>query len=109
MYLSFNARLIRSLAAFISWWVFYTLFDAQSSSIDIEDLKQRFGKRLQYLRKQRKLTQAQLAEEMDCSIEFVSFMERGINAPSFPNLEKLARVFGIEVYELFLFETCDRS
>ena len=35
---------------------------------------------------------------------FVSLMERGVNAPSFSNLEKLATVLGIEVFELFMFD-----
>lgn len=99
-----KACLIRSLAAFKVEQFFYRLFDAKSLSGGIEDLKVRFGKRLQYLRKQSKLTQAQLAEEMDCSVEFISFMERGVNGASFPTLEKLASVFEIEVFELFLFD-----
>ena len=72
--------------------------------IDIKDLKERFGKRLRHLRKQQKLTQEQLAEKLDCSVEFVSFMERGINAPSFATLEKLSQVFDLKVFELFIFD-----
>ena len=97
---------MHSLTAFIELWVFYRLIDARSLGIDIaiENSKVRFGRRLQYLRRSKKLTRAQLAEEVDCSIEFISFLERGINGASFAMLEKLACVLGVEVFELFLFE-----
>ena len=32
------------------------------------------------------------------------FKERGINAPSFSTLEKLALVFEVKVFELFMFD-----
>jgi transcriptional regulator with XRE-family HTH domain len=35
------------------------------------------------------------------SVEFVSNMERGVNAPSFETLEKLAVALGVAVEELF--------
>jgi len=68
------------------------------------DLRKKFGKRLQTLRRQAGLTQEQLAEATNISVDFLSLVERGINAPSFENLEKLSKALGIQVRELFDFD-----
>ncbi len=47
------------------------------------------------------MTQEQLAEAAGISVEFLSFMERGIHAPSFETLEKLSQVLGVDVEEFF--------
>lgn len=69
----------------------------------MSNLRKQFGKRLQSLRRQAGLTQEQLAEESQISVDFLSLVERGINAPSFENLEKLAKALGVAVRELFEF------
>jgi transcriptional regulator with XRE-family HTH domain len=68
------------------------------------DLRKKFGKRLQTLRRQSGLTQEQLAQAAQISVDFLSLVERGINAPSFENLEKLAKALGVPIRELFNFE-----
>jgi transcriptional regulator with XRE-family HTH domain len=68
------------------------------------ELRKEFGKRLQYFRRHAGLTQEQLAEQAEISVDFLSLVERGINAPSFDSLEKLAKALGISVRELFEFE-----
>jgi transcriptional regulator with XRE-family HTH domain len=67
-------------------------------------LRHRFGKRLRYLRRRAGFTQERLAESAEISVDFISLVERGINAPSFENLEKIAKALGISVRELFEFE-----
>lgn len=67
-------------------------------------LQQRLGRRIAALRKGRKFTQEQLAEALACSVEFVSLVERGVNAPSVAGLEKFAKILKVEVKELFTFE-----
>jgi len=67
-------------------------------------LQQKLGQRIAELRRARKLTQEQLAEAVGCSVEFISLVERGVNAPSVAGLEKFAKVLGIEAKELFTFE-----
>ena len=69
------------------------------------ELRKKFGNRLKQLRKYRGLTQEQLAERLDLSVEMVSFMERGIHAPSFETLDRLSEVLRFSVRELFGFET----
>ena len=71
----------------------------------MSNIKPLFGKRLRRLRRQADLTQEQLAERIGVSVEFVSNMERGINAPSFDTLEKLADSLKLKVSELFEFQT----
>ena len=67
----------------------------------MSELRIQFGKRLRKLRRERDLTQDQLAEAAGISVDMLSNIERGVNAPSFETLAKLARVLGVRVRELF--------
>ena len=67
-------------------------------------LQKKLGQRIASLRKTKKLTQEQLAEALGCSVEFISLVERGVNAPSVAGLERFAKILKIEVKELFTFE-----
>jgi len=67
-------------------------------------LQRKLGHRIATLRKARKFTQEQLAEAVGCSVEFISLVERGVNAPSVAGLEKFAKILKVEVKELFSFE-----
>lgn len=67
-------------------------------------LQKKLGQRIASLRKARKLTQEQMAEALGCSVEFISLVERGVNAPSVAGLEKFAKVLKVGVKELFTFE-----
>jgi transcriptional regulator with XRE-family HTH domain len=67
-------------------------------------VQKKLGQRIASLRKARKLTQEQMAEALGCSVEFVSLVERGVNAPSVAGLEKYARVLKVEIKELFTFD-----
>ncbi len=63
-----------------------------------------FGKRLRKIRRQNDYTQERLAELLGVSVEFVSNMERGVNAPSFETIEKIAEALNLPFTELFTFE-----
>ena len=63
-------------------------------------LQKKLGHRIAALRKARQLTQAALAKRIGCSVEFISLVERGVNAPSVAGLENFARVLGVEVVDL---------
>jgi len=67
-------------------------------------LQKKLGQRIADLRRARELTQEELAEAVDCSVEFISLVERGVNAPSVAGLEKFAKVLKVEVRDLFTFE-----
>lgn len=45
-----------------------------------------------------------MAEVLGCSVEFISLVERGVNAPSVAGLGRFAKVLKVEVKELFNFE-----
>ena len=67
-------------------------------------LRKKFGQHLRMIRTQRGMTQEQFAEMLEISVDFLSLIERGRNAPSFETLEKIARRLRISVAELFTFE-----
>jgi len=66
-------------------------------------LQQKLGRRIAELRKAGRLTQVELAKQVGCSVEFISLVERGVNAPSMAGLEKFANVLKVEVVDLFTF------
>jgi len=66
-------------------------------------LQKQLGQRIASLRKNRRLTQVQLAKLLDCSVDFISLVERGVNAPSVAGLEKFAKALKVEVVDLFTF------
>ena len=63
----------------------------------------KLGRKIAELRRAAKLTQAQLAEKCDYSVEFISLVERGVNAPSVAGCERIAAVFKITLKDLFDF------
>lgn len=64
-------------------------------------LKQNFGKRLKEIRKQKKITQFELAELANIDEKHVSNIERGGNFPRVELLEKFAEILDVEIYEFF--------
>ncbi len=66
-------------------------------------LRKDFGTRLLAIRRERKLTQEQFAEHVGISVDFLSLIERGINAPSFETIEQMAKSLRVPVKALFEF------
>jgi transcriptional regulator with XRE-family HTH domain len=71
-------------------------------------LRQRFGIRLKAIRLERKMTQEQFAELVGISVDFLSLIERGINAPSFEVLERMTAKLDLQVRDLFDFRKAIR-
>lgn len=59
------------------------------------------GRNIAHYRLKADLTQEELAEKTDYSVDFISLVERGINAPTLARLEDIAAVIGVEVWQLF--------
>ena len=68
-------------------------------------LRKKFGQHLREIRAQRGMTQERFAETLDISVDFLSLIERGRNAPSFETLDKIAKRLRISVADLFTFNT----
>ena len=66
-------------------------------------LQKKLSQRIADLRKTRRLTQVQLAKAVGCSVEFISLVERGVNAPSVARLEDFAKALRVGVVDLFTF------
>jgi transcriptional regulator with XRE-family HTH domain len=69
----------------------------------VATLRKQFGKKLRSIRKRRGMTQQQFAELLDISIDFVSLVERGLNAPSFESIEAFSIILGLPVRDFFDF------
>ena len=59
-----------------------------------------FGERLSFLRKERGLTQAQLAEKADIAREMVSRYERNAQDPDFSTVVRIAKALEVSVNSL---------
>jgi transcriptional regulator with XRE-family HTH domain len=66
-------------------------------------LRKEFGSRLRSIRLELELTQEQFAEKLGMSVDFLSLIERGLNAPSFGTLEQIAKALRVPVMVLFDF------
>ena len=61
-----------------------------------------FGKNLKFYRKEKKLSQEQLSENVDITVKHLSEIERGIVFASAGLIEKLANYLEIPVFVFFL-------
>lgn len=71
----------------------------------MSQLRQQFAKRLKELRKQRGMTQEELAVATGLSVSFVRSIEQGINAPSFESIEIIASALSVTVIAMFDFHS----
>ena len=55
------------------------------------------------IRAERGMTQERFAEITGISVDFLSLIERGINAPSFGTIERISKRLKIRVAALFTF------
>lgn len=62
--------------------------------------KIKIGEFITKCRKDKKLTQEQLAEKINVSINAVSKWERGLNLPDISNMQDLCNILGITINEL---------
>jgi transcriptional regulator with XRE-family HTH domain len=70
----------------------------------VATLRKKFGQRLRQIRLDRRMNQERFAEMLDISVDFLSLIERGRNAPSFETLEKIAKRLKLSVSDLFVFD-----
>ncbi len=69
----------------------------------MEEALAHLGKRLKYLRRLKNLTQAQLAERVGLSVNYISQIETGMANPNVKTLISLAQALQVEIKELFDF------
>ena len=65
------------------------------------EIQRLLAKNIKEIRKQLGLSQAKLAEMVDCSTSFVGEIEIGRKFPSAENLQRIADSLGLEIYQLF--------
>lgn len=67
------------------------------------ELEKRFGAKLAYVRKSKKLSQMKLAEIVDMNFNYIGQIERGEANVTIKTMKTLANALGIELKELFDF------
>jgi transcriptional regulator with XRE-family HTH domain len=66
----------------------------------VTQLYRLLGRNIAHFRRQANLTQEELAEKTDYSVDFISLVERGVNAPTLARLKDIADAVGVEVWRL---------
>jgi len=67
----------------------------------MQDLRKRFGQLVAAHRRRRRMTQEQLAEAAELSVDMISKMEVGATGARFPVIERLAEVLDVDPAEFF--------
>jgi XRE family transcriptional regulator, regulator of sulfur utilization len=67
-------------------------------------LRERLGRRVKYLRDQKKWTQELLGEKAGLTYKYIGQIERAEVSPSLETVEKLAKAFGLGMDKLLSFE-----
>ena len=71
--------------------------------LETTDLHKQFGQRIQELRKERGMTQEDLAGEVGVDRSYMGFLERGEKNATLDKIGKIAKAFRIKLKELFDF------
>lgn len=74
-----------------------------------KSLAYKLGVKIRILRKAAGITQAQLAEAADISVNFMGYIERGQRTPSIATLEQIAKALKVAPKELFEFPNDEES
>jgi transcriptional regulator with XRE-family HTH domain len=69
----------------------------------LTSLHKQFGRRVRQIRDELDKTQEEFAEITGMSVDFLSLIERGRNAPSFKKLELMTKGLGVSAAYLFTF------
>ena len=67
------------------------------------NVREAYGRKLRLFRKERRLSQEELAELAGCSTRAISNLERGLSGPGFDMLEKLASALDVPMRAFFEF------
>jgi transcriptional regulator with XRE-family HTH domain len=67
----------------------------------VTHLYRTLGRNIAHFRLKANLTQEELAEKTDYSVDFIGLVERGVNAPTVARLKDIADVIGVEIWQLF--------
>lgn len=69
-----------------------------------DDIEKLIGAQIARIRKEREITQEQLAESVDVATETISRLERGVSVPSLKTLEKITWALHTSLRDLLDFE-----
>lgn len=67
------------------------------------DLERRFGSKMAYIRKSKKISQMKLAELIDMNFNYISQIECGKSNITIKTIKKIANALDVDVKELFEF------
>ena len=65
------------------------------------------GGNIKKLRKERNLTQEELAEKIGLTVKYISHLERALSFPSADTIDKIASAFDVPAYRLFFTEKAE--
>ncbi len=83
----------------------YSIHSIQSKVSNMsKGVEKLIGISIAKIREDRELTQAQLAEMIDTTVETISRLERGISIPSLKTIEKISKALHVHIKDLLDFD-----
>ena len=70
------------------------------AAIDPQELITRVARRIVELRRAKGMTQAQFAERLGCSVQYVGLVERGLQNLTLAKMAQIANVLGVSIEDL---------
>ncbi len=67
----------------------------------MDNIELKIGQKAKKLRQEKKITLKKLSEETNLSVGYLSQFERGINTIAIDSLDKIAKVYGVELNHFF--------
>ncbi len=74
-----------------------------SNDTKLNNMRQTLGRHIQKLRKEKGLTQEQLAERAGLALTSIAYIEAGYNFPAFETMYKISQVLGVKIKDLIPF------
>lgn len=87
--------------------MFSVFIQGENTDMEKDEFNKRFGLKVKHLRKAKGLSQEELAERIQKTVDTVSSTERGITSPRVDTVLALSETFEVPIHELFMVESVE--
>ena len=81
--------------------MFLSIIRKENTGMNKDSFTKNFGLKIKKLRKAKGLSQEELAESIDKTVDTISSIERGLSSPRIETAIELAKILDIPLHELF--------
>lgn len=85
------------------------MFKKSFKVVLMNEIVNHIGTKIKQFRKQKGLTQAELAEKINVDPKYISRLETGTSSPSIATIAKLGEVLNVDVFNFFVVESKEKK